>query len=423
MPPFAPSQNTPKPTERPIQRALVVDDSDLQRRILCAILGRGGVEVREAASGDEALRICEGFHPDLVLSDWVMPGMDGLEFCRRFRQMERNEYGYFILLTAKREKGEIAQGLNAGADDFLSKPINREELSARISAGERILQMQRELSAKNKVISDTLSRLQEVYDAIDKDLKQARHIQQALLPERMTELHGSRISTLLHPCGHVGGDLVGLFSPGSERLGFYNIDVSGHGITSAMVTARIASYLSESNPENNIALQLRFERYYAMRSPDEVATLLNNLLLGDRGVNEYLTMVFATVDLGTGRLKLVQAGHPPPILIKPDAPPTFIGDGGLPVGLIDEAKYTEIDIRLQRGEKLLLYSDGFSECVTRSGEMLGEEGLVEMIQSMPPETGGPEFLDDLYWRLCNLKEKDVELEDDVSAVLLEFQPP
>ena len=139
---------------------LVVDDSRLQRRILASSLKKWGFEVVEAESGEQAMEICQSDLPDLVLSDWMMPGMDGLEFCRAFRALPGEDYGYFILLTAKSEKVEIARGLDAGADDFLTKPVNPSELRARISAGERIIAMQRELSDKNRVIRDTLDRLQ-----------------------------------------------------------------------------------------------------------------------------------------------------------------------------------------------------------------------------------------------------------------------
>ncbi len=221
-----------------IRTVLVVDDSRLQRRILASSLKKWGFEVVEAESGERAMEICTAELPDLVLSDWMMPGMSGLDFCRGFRALPHEGYGYFILLTSKSEKNEIAQGLDAGADDFLTKPVNSDELRARISAGARILGMQRELSEKNRLISDTLDQLQGAYDKIDKDLIQAKKIQESLVPELTRQFGASRVSLLLKPCGHIGGDLVGMFAPGPDHVGFYSIDVSGHGITSAMMTAQ-----------------------------------------------------------------------------------------------------------------------------------------------------------------------------------------
>ena len=113
---------------------LIVDDSRLQRKILSSSVKRWGFEVLEAGTGAAALEICRDTPPDIVLSDWMMPGMNGLEFCDAFRKLPEENYGYFILLTSKSEKDEVARGLQAGADDFLTKPVNAHELRARISA-------------------------------------------------------------------------------------------------------------------------------------------------------------------------------------------------------------------------------------------------------------------------------------------------
>ncbi|MGB3281049.1 MAG: response regulator, partial [Pseudorhodobacter sp.] len=109
------------------QHVLVVDDSRAQRRVLSLALARGGYRVTEADSGITALALCRETQFDIVLSDWMMPGMNGLDFCREFKALPRNGYGYFVLLTSKSEKGEIADGLDCGADDFLAKPVNSDE--------------------------------------------------------------------------------------------------------------------------------------------------------------------------------------------------------------------------------------------------------------------------------------------------------
>ena len=148
-----------------VEHILVVDDSRLQRRIVSAMLNRWGYRVTEAGTGADALLQCKETCPDLIVSDWMMPGMTGLEFCLQLRAMNADRYSYFILLTSKSEKDEIAHGLENGADDFLTKPVNAHELRARISAGERILQMQRELQDKNALITTTLDELQSLYSA------------------------------------------------------------------------------------------------------------------------------------------------------------------------------------------------------------------------------------------------------------------
>jgi sigma-B regulation protein RsbU (phosphoserine phosphatase) len=408
---------------RSVRRVLVVDDSRLQRRILVSLLRKWGFDVIEAASGEEALEHCATSTPDLVLSDWMMPGMSGLEFCRAFRAVPRDRYGYFILLTSKSEKNEIAQGLDSGADDFLTKPVNSNELRARIAAGDRILQMQNELSEKNRVISDTLAKLQTVYDRIDQDLIQARKIQESLVPELDRAFGQSRISLLLKPCGHIGGDLVGMFAPNPDRVGFYCIDVSGHGITSAMMTARLGGYLSSVYFDQNIAMERKRDKSYALRRPQDVARHLNARLLDDTGIEEYFTMVYAVADLRTGLVQMVQCGHPHPLLLRRDGTTEFLGQGGVPVGLLPEVTYQHFDIRMEPGDRLLLYSDGFTEAETDQHGMLDEDGLVRLVQGGSQGQSGREFLDDLFWALTQEMPANQALADDVSATLFEYSGP
>jgi sigma-B regulation protein RsbU (phosphoserine phosphatase) len=411
------------PETGPIRRVLVVDDSRMQRRILVASLKRWGFEVWEAEDGHQALEICAADPPELILSDWMMPGMSGLELCKAFRALPHDGYGYFILLTSKSESAEVTRGLDAGADDFLTKPVNADELRARINAGDRILGMQRQLSDKNRMITDTLGRLQDAYDVIDRDLIQARKIQQSLVPELERDFGASRVGLLLKPCGHIGGDLVGMFSPGADRVGFYAIDVSGHGITSAMMTARLGSYLSGQYPDQNIAMERRFGAFYALRQPAEVADLLNARLLADTGNEEYFTMVYGIADLRSGQVRLVQAGHPPPLILPASGPVRQVGSGGMPIGLLADARWDQIELRLEPGDRLLFYSDGFSECRMADGTMLEEDGLAEMIEGMDRELGGREWLDDLFWRLTQRMAPGRGLDDDVSATLFEYGGP
>lgn len=404
-----------------IQKVLIVDDSRLQRRILAASLKKWGFEVLEADSGEDAIALCQTEPPDLVLSDWVMPGMSGLEFCRAFRELDREQYSYFILLTSKSEKQEVAKGLDAGADDFLIKPLEADELRARIAAGARILLMQRELSDKNRLIETALEELRLAHDAIDKDLMQARKIQDSLVPELRKRFGKSQVSLLLKPCGHIGGDLVGMFSPGVNRLGFYSIDVSGHGITSAMMTARLGGYLSSTHFDQNVAMEKRFNKFYALLPPQEVAATLNARLIADAGVEEYFTMVYAIIDLRNGHLKMVQAGHPHPLLLRQSGQTEFLGEGGLPIGLLPNAQFQQIDTYLQPGDKLLLYTDGFTECRLRNGTLLDEDGLRDMaVDCAGAAKDGSEFLDDMFWRLTQAMSPDGGMDDDVSAVFFEY---
>ena len=161
-------------------RILVVDDSRLQRKILVSSLKKWNYQVSEAASGDDAYALCQVQEFDLVLSDWMMPGMSGIELCQAFRALKYDHYGYFILLTSKSDKDEIARGLEVGADDFLPKPLNPTELHARIRAGERITQMHSQLRENNDQIASSLDKIQILYDALENDLLEAKKLSSLL---------------------------------------------------------------------------------------------------------------------------------------------------------------------------------------------------------------------------------------------------
>ncbi|GAW35761.1 transcriptional regulatory protein WalR [Roseovarius sp. A-2] len=403
-----------------IRRVLVVDDSRAQRRILTASLQRWGFDVREADSGGSALRICADYAPDLVLSDWMMPGMTGLEFCRAFRDMARDSYGYFILLTSKSDKDEVALGLDAGADDFLTKPINAAELRARIAAGARILKMERELTDKNRLITSTLDELQSLYDSLDSDLIEAKKLQQSLVSERYRDFGTAEVSLLLQSAGHVGGDLVGMFPISEGRIGLYGIDVSGHGISSALMTARLAGYLSSSVPEQNLALQKTHCGGFAPRPPAEAIAMLNRVIMSEMETEHYFTIALADVDLQSGHVVIAQAGHPYPALQRAGGAVEFIGQGGLPVGLIDAAEFQQFEVTMAPGDRLMIHSDGITECAARDGALLDETGLARILRDLR-QTRGPAFLESLIWKLSDFA-GDADFQDDISAVLLEFRP-
>ena len=402
----------------PMAHVLVVDDSRLQRRILTASLTRWGYRVSEAASGQEALDACRRDPPDLVISDWMMPGMDGLEFCQAFRRMARDDYSYFILLTSKSEKEAVALGLDCGADDFLTKPVNPVELRARISAGARIIDMQRELTGKNRLIRSTLHELQALYDALDSDLIEAKKLQQSLVRERHRDFGAAQVSLLLRSSGHVGGDLVGFYPAGAMRLGLFAMDVSGHGISSALMTARLAGYLSSASPEHNVALTRDADGGYAPLPPAQVVERLNRLMLEEMETEHYFTLLLADIDLATGRSVIAQAGHPHPVIQRRDGRIEALGDGGFPVGLIGGASFEQVECQLRAGDRLLILSDGVMECPDPAGTQLGDEGVQAMMGRLR-DLSGTAMLEAMIWYLSDYAGGQ-DFPDDVSAILLEF---
>lgn len=400
-------------------RVLVVEDSHAQRRLLVALLRRWGHEVVECTASEDALAAARDPSIGLVISDWVMPGLTGPEFCRRLRAQPRQGYAYVILLTSKTEDTALAEGLEAGADDFLTKPVRPPELRARLNAGARIVAMQRDLVEKNALLTGALAEIRSLYDALDRDLDEARRLQRAQMQERARRYGPVDVSLWLRASGHIGGDMVGAFPVEDDTVGVFGLDVSGHGVASAMIAARVAGILSAATPDQNIALRRRPDGRFRALGPDEAARRLNRMILSEMRSDRYFTLGLGFLDIATGQVSMVQAGHPHPLILRAGGAVEFVGPGGLPVGLIPGAGYERFDLRLGPGDRMLLYSDGVIECPDPLGRPLEEAGLLRVVRGAAAHTG-LHFLSALEDGLARHAGTD-SFPDDASAALIEYR--
>lgn len=405
-------------TQNP-RSVLVVDDSRLQRRILSSMLNRWGFEVIEASTGAEALEMCRKSRPEFIFSDWMMPELNGPDFCRAFRKLYPNDCSYFILLTSKSEKNDIAKGLDSGADDFLTKPVNAPELRARITAGERILSMQSELQHQNALIQDTLDELKGLYAAINSDLLETQKLQQSLIREHERQIGPFHITQFVKSSGHVGGDLVGFFEAGPSHLGVFGDDVSGHGISSALFTARVAGYFSSGSVEQNLALETCADGIPCPRAPEDVMADLNHQVLHDIETDLYFTMVLADLNLKTGLLRFAQAGHPHPVLQSNKNTFLHLGTGGMPVGLIDDITFERTEHLMRPGDRLFIVSDGVTECPDPSGALLDQGGFEQMLRQFVHKHG-QDVINDIFIGLAAYANLTV-FPDDVSIIMVEHR--
>jgi len=144
-------------------RILIADDDPVCRRVLEATLMKWGYEVRVTCDGLAAWRVLQQEDaPKLAILDWMMPEMDGLEVCRRVRETPRCRPPYLLLLTARGCKEDIVTGLEGGADDYITKPFDREELRARLHVGRRILELQRSLADRVRELEDALTSVKQL---------------------------------------------------------------------------------------------------------------------------------------------------------------------------------------------------------------------------------------------------------------------
>lgn len=225
---------TVEPTEKDSASPLtilIVDDSGSYRHLLGSMLSKWGYRVLEAQDGVHALAMLETQTINAVISDWEMPQMDGVALCHQIRQRDFGHYIYAILVTARQSIDDLVQGLESGADDFLSKPVNQSQLRARLHAAERILTLESTLAIRNQ-------RLSSAYRQIEQDLQAAARLQRSVLPAAALTFSGYQADWMFLPSAYVSGDLLNYFALDARHLAFYCIDVAGHGVSAAMLSWR-----------------------------------------------------------------------------------------------------------------------------------------------------------------------------------------
>ncbi len=354
---------------------LIADDDPISRRLLERTLQLWGYNVTTARDGDEAWKLFQERDFPLVITDWIMPGMDGLELVRRVRTMPRPGYVFIILLAAASLRREIVEGLAAGADDFVSKPFDRDELRARLRVGERIIRLEQTLVDKNRVLSLRNAEMEE-------DLRMACEVQQALLPqgypsfppEVPPERSLLRFCERYRPNGAVGGDFFDVLSISPTCGGIFICDVMGHGVRAALVAAMVRALLEGLHG--------------SAREPGLLLAEMNRDLLsifGAAAVPVFLTAFYCTLDTSSGKLTYANAGHPAPLIVRKHHQevsylPHPGGVPGAPLGVKEQTSYLTSQMFLGRGDRLLLFTDGLFEVLGADQEPFGAEQLRQAVQ-------------------------------------------
>ncbi len=395
--------------DTPEIHALLVDDDPVMRDLLSAILVDRGYAVDCAADGQDALGLLEGSDHNLVVTDHYMPVMDGLSLCRALRQRLRGRpYVYCIMLTAADDEATLVAAMEAGVDDFLGKPLREAELGARLHAAERVLALEAGLANRNRELG-------EAYARVRRELEMARALQRGLLPAP-AQFAGARFDWLFQASSYVGGDTFDYFQVGPTQLCFHVVDVAGHGVAAAMMAFNAQHQLRALSQQVARTL-LAQGRSLSETAVHVVSDYNQRVLQSSRDPSHYLTLLYGLADLRAGQAALVQAGHPPALLAaagSEDFRP--VGEGGLPLGIVDDGGFEARDIALSPGARLALYSDGVTECRNRAGQAFGTERLRTLLaqQRRTPLAGTARALDRALagWH-------DTGLDDDITFLTLE----
>ena len=387
---------------------LVVDDAAEIRLIIKHYLLKFKHTVDLAVDGDDAWEKINSNEYQVIISDWKMPKLNGLELCEKIRDQAFDRYLYFILLTGMSGKHNILDAIKAGVDDFVSKPIESDELEIRLRSATRVLELETTLERKNKT-------LKKINDQLETDLTNATETQLSFLPPYLDNEH-IKSAWFYQPAVFVGGDTFNYFSPSPEFLVFFNLDVSGHGISSAMLSMFLQSTLGLKRGLYGGAIN----RGSAYKLPEVFAQNLNTMLL-ETTTDHYITMIFGIMDFKTKELHYVQAGHPHPLWYdNKNQLLSEIDVDGFPVGLIPAATYETQHINYKPGDKFIIYSDGISETSSAiSNKLFDSTVLYDHFNQIKKDS--PTQMIETIKESWLIKKEIKRLPDDINILVFEFQ--
>lgn len=302
-------------------KILIIDDDPTIRMVLKRALQKQGYDVTLATSGEEGITLAQQVNPALIICDWMMPQLSGIEVCRLLKATPQFSTTFFILLTAKGEVADRVMGLDAGADDFLSKPIDINELKARVRAGLRLHQLNQDLQIQKQALEILNQDLQTQKQILEAELAEAVDYVRSLLPAPLFE--NITTEALFIPSAQLGGDCFDYYWLDDDNLVIYFLDVSGHGVGSALLSVSVLNVLRSQSLPNTNFLQ-----------PNEVLKTLNNAFPMNEQGDKYFTIWYGVYHLSQRRLIYASAGHPPALLMSSTSQTAMhvskLGSPGLP---------------------------------------------------------------------------------------------
>lgn len=341
-----------------MEKILVIDDDRAVRSLLERTLVKCGYEAVVACDGEEGLEKALYFHPALVICDWLMPGMNGLEVCRQIKATPALSTTFFILLTSLGSVEDRVKGLDAGADDFLCKPIEMNELKARIRAGLRLHQLSRDLQSQKHLL--------------ETELAEAAEYVCSILPEPLND-SSLAIDVRFIPSRKLGGDSFDFYWLDSDRMAIYLLDVSGHGLRAALPSLSVINLL-RSRGLNQV-------NYYR---PSEVLRGLNRTFQMTSRNDKYFTIWYGVYDRKKRQLTYASAGHPPAVLLHKGSKGQIIEKSlktsGFPIGMFADAEYTDAECQINAHSSLYIFSDGIYEIDRPDGKIWGLKEFINLLK-------------------------------------------
>ena len=319
----------------------VIDDDTVTNQMLHGILTRAGYQVATAVDVAGALTGIRARRPDLILLDVNLPDGSGFDVCRQLQTEEGTRQTPVLFISANEDVTSKVMGFEAGGVDYIPKPFAGEEVIARVSTHLRLKQAYEKLA---ELLAEKIQRLGSA--------------QEALMP-LPADIPFARFGVCLKQVLQAGGDFYDVIPVGDQVVDYVVADSSGHDLASSFWTAALKTLLTEYATAAN--------------APRQIVRAINNALCRILPSGGFLTLVYARLNRLTGRLLLINAGHPPALVVHPNGSTDVVHQEGDVVGAFPDAAFGSVELRLRRGDRFFLYSDGLIE-----GDGNRDEGLKKL---------------------------------------------
>jgi serine phosphatase RsbU (regulator of sigma subunit) len=351
---------------------LIVDDNPANVEILQMRLAANNYDIITATDGESGLAMARDKQPDLILLDIMMPKLDGLAVCRRLKENPSLPFMPIIMVTAKADSKDIVAGLEAGGDEYLTKPVDHAALVARVKSMLRI-----------KSLHD---RVLEQSGLLKHQLMTATKVQTLFWPVIPELEAGSHIWALSIPATYIGGDLYDIIPMPDNSLLVYVADVSDKGVPAALIMAALSTKIrSESRIHADV---------------DKLLVTVNNSLhrlISKEGF--FATIVFVRYWPQSGKMQYSMGGHLQPLWIVESGIGYFPQLSGISLGITPDVHFEKKEILLSPGESVILFTDGVVEAENVNNEMYGHDRMVDYIKNSKGPPWGKGLTDDIrQWR-------------------------
>ncbi|MGW8185782.1 MAG: PP2C family protein-serine/threonine phosphatase [Desulfobacterales bacterium] len=351
---------------------LIVDDDLSGLDILQARLSTQHYDFLSATDGEMALAMVKDRKPDLILLDVIMPKIDGIEVCKRVKSDPNLPFIPIIMVTAKDDSRDIVAGLDAGADEYLTKPYSHSALVARVKSMLRIK------SLHDQVLDQSAQ--------LERQLKTATIIQSLFWPKIPALTGGGHVWAVSVPAGYVGGDLYDVIPLSDGSLVAYVADISGKGVPAALLMTALSTTF-----RSKIQIETEIDRLL-----ESVNDSMHRLMADE---SYFATAVLIRYWPSSGKLQYALAGHLQPLWIVDGNIPDLPLSGGMPLGIQKDAKYQKEDIVLGNGQSILLFTDGLIEAENESGEQFTNSRLAYHLKTCEGPPWGKSVLQRIEaWR-------------------------